>query len=99
MLYTTLITPAELLPHLDDPHWVIVDCRYSLNEEERGRQDYLEGHIPSAIFVHLKEDLASTAIPGRTGRHPLPPPDTFAQTVSRWGVDAQTQVVAYDDSG
>jgi thiosulfate/3-mercaptopyruvate sulfurtransferase len=34
----------------------------------------------------------------RTGRHPLPSPDAFAATLSRWGITPGTQVVAYDAS-
>jgi thiosulfate/3-mercaptopyruvate sulfurtransferase len=36
----------------------------------------------------------------RTGRHPLPDPTALAATFSRWGITANTQVVAYDaDAG
>ncbi len=34
-----------------------------------------------------------------SGRHPLPDPAAFAELLSRWGVDASTQVVAYDAAG
>ena len=37
--------------------------------------------------------------PGQTSRHPLPAVETFAQTLSNWGIDNQVQVVAYDDMG
>lgn len=99
MLYTTLISPAELRPHLDDPDWVVVDCRYVLSDEERGHHAYRAGHIPGAIYAHLKKDMAGPIVPGRTGRHPLPDPDQFAATLARWGVGAGGQVVAYDDTG
>ena len=29
-MYTTLITAEELARHIDDPDWVVVDCRFDL---------------------------------------------------------------------
>jgi thiosulfate/3-mercaptopyruvate sulfurtransferase len=98
MPYTTLISTAELAHHLDDPDWVVVDCRFSLDATERGRRDYLAAHVPGAIYAHLAEDLSSPVIAGMTGRHPLPDPDSFARTLGEWGIGDGVQVVAYDDS-
>lgn len=97
MPYTTLISIAELANHLGDDTWAIVDCRFSLDNPERGRQDYQRAHIPGAVYAHLNEDLSGPVIPGRTGRHPLPQIETVAQTFSNWGINAEVQVVAYDD--
>lgn len=99
MSYTTLISTQELLPHLADPNWVVVDCRFVLTNKEQGRNDYRQGHIPGAVYAHLDEDLAGPIIPGQTGRHPLPEVELFAQKLSQWGIDNQTQVVAYDAAG
>ncbi len=99
MVYTTLISTAALSQHLTDPDWAVVDCRFALAETEHGRQSYQQAHIPGAVYAHLDEDLAGPAIPGQTGRHPLPEIDTFVQTLSNWGVDTTVQVVAYDDMG
>jgi thiosulfate/3-mercaptopyruvate sulfurtransferase len=47
----------------------------------------------------LERDLSSP-ITAATGRHPLPDPERFAATLSRWGVSPTTQVIAYDaDNG
>ncbi len=99
MAFTTLISTAELAEHLDDPNWAIIDCRFALSDTEKGRMAYLESHIPGALYAHLDEDLSGPIIPGETGRHPLPDVSAFAQTLSVWGIDAETQVVAYDDLG
>jgi thiosulfate/3-mercaptopyruvate sulfurtransferase len=99
MTYTTLISTGELSAHLNDPDWVIVDCRFSLADKEQGRHDYRQDHIAGAIYAHLDEDLAGSIIPGRTGRHPLPEIERFTQTLSDWGIDQRVQVVAYDNSG
>lgn len=97
--YTSIISTSELVKHLGDPHWVMLDCRFSLEDTERGRRDYLHSHIPGAVYAHLDEDLSGTVTPGLTGRHPLPAIDTFVDTLSEWGVGRGVQVVAYDDMG
>lgn len=99
MSYTTLISASELVNHIDDPDWVIIDCRFSLDDTTRGQRDYLQSHIPGAVYAHLNEDLSGQIIPGKTGRHPLPKTETFAQILSNWGIDADVQVVTYDDKG
>ncbi|MCB0156553.1 MAG: sulfurtransferase [Caldilineaceae bacterium] len=99
MPYTLLISTDELAHRLDDPDWAVIDCRFDLNDTAKGRAAYLDAHIPGAIYAHLDEDLSSPIVPGATGRHPLPTPDVFAAQLSRWGIDAKTQVVVYDDAG
>src|SRR4051812_25633211 len=96
--FTTLIETSELAGHLDDPNWAIVDCRYFLNHHELGHTQYLDAHIPGAVYADLKRDLAGPATTDNAGRHPLPAPDLFAQTLGRWGIDDNVQVVAYDGS-
>jgi len=96
MSYTTLISTEELSAHLEDPNWAVIDCRFSLADTEQGRREYEQNHIAGAVYAHLDEDLSGPIIPGQTSRHPLPEVDTFAQTLSNWGVDESVQVVAYD---
>jgi len=93
--FTTLISAAELAPHVADPDWLVVDCRFELGKPETGERAYAAGHIPHAIYAHLDRDLAAPVTP-ETGRHPLPQPDEFAAALSSWGLTPQTQVVAYD---
>jgi thiosulfate/3-mercaptopyruvate sulfurtransferase len=92
---TTLVAAAELATHLDDPGWVVVDCRFDLARPDSGREGYAAGHIPGARYAHLDEDLSSNITP-QSGRHPLPDADTLSATLGRWGIDNHTQVVAYD---
>jgi len=99
MAFTTLIDPETLQAHLEDPDWVVVDCRFSLSDPAHGRRAYQEAHIPGAVYAHLDEDLSGPIVAGRTGRHPLPDPDWLARKLSAWGIDHRTQVVAYDDAG
>lgn len=99
MIYSTFISPDTLEGHLDTADWAVVDCRFSLDDAERGRRDYLQSHIPGAVYAHLNEDLSGPIVPGKTGRHPLPEIETFCQTLGRWGIGPGVQVVVYDDSG
>lgn len=99
MPYKTLIEPVALLAHLNMDDWAIVDCRFSLDDTERGRRDYGASHIPGALYLHLDEDLSGPIVADKTGRHPLPTPERAAAVFSRLGIDRNVQVVAYDDAG
>ena len=99
MSCNTLVTPDELSAHLDDPDWVVLDCRFSLVDGEHGRREYEQAHIPGALYAHLEEDLSGPIIPGVTGRHPLPEVAVFERTLGAWGVDERVQVAVYDDMG
>jgi len=97
MPYTTLISTQDLAPHLDDPAWVIIDCRFNLARPQAGYEAYLAGHVPGARYAHLDRDLSSPVTPV-SGRHPLPDPAVLAQRLGQWGVDGTKQVVVYDDA-
>ncbi len=94
-LFTTFITPEELVELLDNPQLVIIDCRFDLSNPLWGYQDYLQSHIPNAIYANLDKDLSGT-INENTGRHPLPETEKFIETCSKWGIDDTKQVVVYD---
>ena len=96
-MLTTLASVADV-QSLPDNH-CIVDCRFSLFEPSLGAEQYKESHIPGAVYAHLDDDLSGDIIYHRSGRHPLPERGRFTQTVRRWGIGNNTQVIAYDDSG
>lgn len=98
MDFATLVQVDELAAHLDDPQWIVCDCRHDLADYEAGRRAYREGHIPGARFLHLDEDLSGPKT-GANGRHPLPHPITFTLRLGALGIDNGKQVVAYDASG
>lgn len=90
-----LVSTEWLAAHLAEPSVRVVDVRWSLLERDKGRNAYLQGHIPGAVFLDVDRDLASP--PGKgPGRHPLPRPEAFAASMSRAGIGADTDVVAYD---
>ena len=74
-----------------------VDCRWELGNPGRGRELYLNGHIPGASFLDVDRDLA--AAPGPRGRHPLPATPDFAQAAGRAGIGPGVFVVAYGCMG
>ena len=74
-----------------------VDCRWELGEPRRGRELYLEGHVPGASFLDVERDLSSP--PGPRGRHPLPSEEQFAEAAGRAGIGDGVFVVAYGSMG
>lgn len=98
MSHTTLISVVDLAKHLDDPAFVIFDCRHELTNPEFGIKAYTQSHIPNALFAHLDRDLAAP-LTGSNGRHPLPDPEVFAGWLARMGVSNDKQVIGYDNAG
>jgi len=97
MTFSTLLQATTLIERLHDPDWLLVDCRFELTRPEAGELAWSKGHIPGALYAHLEEDLSGPVTP-ESGRHPLPAPERFAQTLSRWGITPRTQVITYDAS-
>lgn len=98
MPFTTIVSTQILAEHLNDPTWVVFDCRFSLADTTAGERAYQDGHVPGARYAHLDRDLSSPITP-ESGRHPLPDPQALARKLGAWGVDDATQVVVYDDAG
>jgi thiosulfate/3-mercaptopyruvate sulfurtransferase len=90
-----LVSTEWLAGRLSDPGIRIADVRWSLLEKDKGRNSYLQGHIPGAVFMDVDGDLASPRGQG-PGRHPLPRPEVFAERMSRAGIGAGTHVIAHD---
>ncbi len=59
MAYTTLISTEILSEHLEDAAWVVVDCRFNLADPAQGRLDYVQAHIPGAVYADLDHDLSA----------------------------------------
>ena len=94
----TLVNSQTLAKHLDDPGWVVFDCRFSLQSPDDGRNKYHNGHIPGAYYADLDQDLASPK-QAHTGRHPLPDTEIFISWLNNKGLNRDSQVVVYDDMG
>ena len=94
-----LVSTDWLAAHLNDPNIRVVDVRwYLFDQTKTGRGEYLNGHIPGAVFLDMDTELAAPRGEG-PGRHPLPKPEVFAEAASRAGIGPNTHVIAYDDAG
>ena len=98
MRYTTLIGSQAAHVQGAGQDWLFVDCRFDIRDPQRGRRDYLVSHIPGAAYADLDRDMSGPAVPGRTGRRPLPEQESIVRFFSEMGIGAQTQVIAYDES-
>ncbi|MEH7500888.1 sulfurtransferase [Neobacillus drentensis] len=85
-----------LFKSLTESNVRVVDCRFSLAEPEKGRQEYLKGHLPGAVFFDLEKDLSSR-VKVHGGRHPMPLLEKFITTLENAGIDENKLVVAYDN--
>jgi thiosulfate/3-mercaptopyruvate sulfurtransferase len=77
---------------------LVVDCRWELGNPGTGREAYLAGHIPGAVFLDVENDLSDVTVPG-AGRHPLPSAARFAEAASRAGIGPDVFVIAYGTMG
>jgi len=90
-----VVTAEFVAEHPED--LVLVDLRWYLDGRS-GRDAYLAGHLPGAVFVDLEHELA--AVPGpAVGRHPLPAAERFAAAMRRHGISDDSESVVYDDQG
>jgi thiosulfate/3-mercaptopyruvate sulfurtransferase len=96
-MYTSLISTDELARQLSDPALVLVDCRHNLSDVDAGQRAYGASHLPGARFMHMDRDLSGERT-GGNGRHPLPDVAALSGSLSRAGIDASKQVVAYDQN-
>jgi thiosulfate/3-mercaptopyruvate sulfurtransferase len=90
-----LVSAEWLAEHLDEVR--VVDVRWYLDGRS-GRDAYLSGHLPGAVWLDVDTDLSAPAT-AAAGRHPLPTPAAFADALGRAGIAERTPVVAYDDDG
>ncbi len=91
-----LITVAELARRLQAGLPVsILDVRWTLAQPD-GRDGYLRGHLPGAVYCSLEDELTDHGVGGR-GRHPLPSGAAVQAAARRWGLRRGVPVVVYDD--
>ncbi|MDX2254983.1 MAG: sulfurtransferase [Pseudanabaenaceae cyanobacterium bins.39] len=98
MSHPDVVSAQWLHENLDHPDVVIVDCRFSLQNPELGRQQYQNSHIAGSFYLDLNQDLSSP-VQRHGGRHPLPDFEKLAAQFCQMGITSgKTMVVAYDDS-
>ena len=103
--YTTLVSAPQSQALLaSGAPCMVFDCSFDLMQPETGPAQYLEAHIPGAVYAHLDQHLSSKGerrITGAAsgGRHPLPAREVFAQWLGSVGFHKGMQAVAYDRQG
>ncbi|WP_270090306.1 sulfurtransferase [Sphingobacterium sp. SYP-B4668] len=91
-----LIQPHEwiALSQHDASNLVLVDASAGPNAFENYKQQHLQG----AIFANLETQLAEVGEDAALGgRHPLPTPESFSETLAHLGISPTSYVVIYDD--
>ncbi len=91
-----LVTTDWLADHIDDPNVVLVDASWYMPATGRkGYPEYLESHLPGAVFFGI-DDIAdkTTTLP-----HMLPTPEAFAEAVGKLGIADTDTIVVYDEAG
>jgi thiosulfate/3-mercaptopyruvate sulfurtransferase len=93
---TWLTETDELERELDAPDLVIIDATWHMPSDGKdARAEYLEEHIPGAIFFDIDE-IADTKSPLP---HMLPPPEKFSSRMRSMGIGDGSRIVVYDRSG
>lgn len=95
-MFETFISADALAARLPESDWVVVDCRFDLNDTAAGQRDYAAAHIPGAVYAHLDDDLSGPPVTDH-GRHPLPTPEAMCALFGRIGITNNTQVIVYDN--
>lgn len=90
-----LLTATQLNELIRNGRCTVVDCRFDFTFKDKGRSDWLAGHIPGAFYAHLDDDLAAP-VEDHSGRHPLPDASDFARYLSSIGWFPGKLLVAYD---
>lgn len=77
---------------------LILDIRHQVGTE-RQRKAYEAGHVPGAVYVELRDELAGPPTPSRGGRNPLPAAAALQSNLRRWGVTGTSPTVVYAGRG
>jgi thiosulfate/3-mercaptopyruvate sulfurtransferase len=115
MDYTTLVSAPQLMALMASKLPLrIFDCSFDLMQPHAGQVEYLDSHIPGAVYADLDQSLSARhGVPGAHGvltargadapasggRHPLPNRERFAIWLSSVGFANDMQAVVYDRNG
>jgi len=90
------VSTEWLAAHLTDPDVIVLDGSWHMPNATRNAQaEYLDGHIPGAIFF----DIDGVADTSSKLPHMLPSPADFARMVGALGISDTQTIVIYDELG
>ncbi|WP_218240404.1 sulfurtransferase [Comamonas fluminis] len=111
--FNTLISVEQLAQlQASGKPLMVFDCSFDLMNPPAGHEQYLQAHIPTAVFADLDKNLSAPhgspddkgqvatsnqAVSG--GRHPLPTRERFSVWLSSIGFSNDMQAVVYDRNG
>ncbi len=112
-MHTTLVSAEQLKDLIDaKARLMVFDCTFDLMDPSSGEKQYLQAHIPGAVYADLDHALSDKGTPDAAtgepqphpdaasgGRHPLPSREKFAMWLSRVGFANDMQAVVYDRNG
>lgn len=90
-----LLSVEGLAQILDDDDVRVVDLRWSLDDDDAGRELHAGGHIPGAVHLDWIQDWAN---PDDPVQGQLATPAQFERAMAAAGIGDDTLVVAYDDN-
>lgn len=95
----SLVSVEWLQEHLSDPDLVVLDATVQIDFAENGeiiiasgRDGYEQGHIPTAGFADLTNDLVDVL---SDYPYAIPTPEKFAKAMEALGVSDNNRVVLY----
>ncbi|MGH6800121.1 MAG: 3-mercaptopyruvate sulfurtransferase [Methylocella sp.] len=89
------VSTAWLAENLDAPDLAVIDGTFFLPDEKRdAKAEYLDGHIPGAVFF----DIDAIADHATNLPHMLPHPKNFAEAMEKLGLGDRMRFVVYDAS-
>jgi thiosulfate/3-mercaptopyruvate sulfurtransferase len=89
------VSTAWLAENLNAPDVAVIDATFFLPADKRdAREEYLEGHIPGAVFF----DIDAIADHATNLPHMLPNPSGFASAMEALGLGDGMRFVVYDSS-
>src|SRR5699024_9134441 len=86
---------VEAIPVPEPGRLVIWDVRWSATDPTQNHEAYRQNHLPGAVYVSMTSHLAGHGSPAM-GRHPLPDPASFTESVRMLGLNDGDTVVVYD---
>lgn len=91
-----VVSTAWLSDRMRAPGLRIVDGSWHMPAENRnGREEYLQAHIPGAVFFDIDQIAnRSSDLP-----HMLPSPEAFARSAGELGLSREADIVVYDTFG
>ena len=91
----SLVSTQWLAEHLGEPDLVVVDSSWHMpSTGRRGRDEYLQAHIPGARFLDI-DAVSDTSSPLP---HMLPSAEDFELAMEAIGVGRHNGIVVYDNS-